>query len=153
MKTGQEIKANICQQLRSILEQKIVEMQASIVSLKESRDSDTKSSAGDKHETTRAMVQIELDKSEVQLVKLMATQADLLRINAQRKFEKAELGSLVITDHGNYFISIGAGKTDVDATSYYAISPDSPLAVALKNKAAGDRIDFQDKKIIIKEIC
>jgi transcription elongation GreA/GreB family factor len=153
MKKGQDIKTKICAQLQGMLGQKLEELEANIQLLKESRDSDTKSSAGDKHETARAMVQIELEKSEVQLGKLLATQAELLRIHPQREFEKAEFGSLVITDQGNYFISVGMGKTDVDGVSYFAISPDSPLGKALKGKAVNDRVEFQNRIILIKAVC
>jgi hypothetical protein len=152
MNSEQETKSELCNQLRIILDRKLDETLGAINSLKESRDSDSKSSAGDKHETSRAMMQIELDKCEVQLANLVATKNDLERIDLQKNYLKAEPGSLLITNQGNYFISIGIGKLDIGDTSYFAISLASPLGIALKDKLAGDKIQFQGKEFIITEI-
>jgi hypothetical protein len=149
---NQETKILLCKRLKNILDEKLEEILSAINSLKESRDNNTKSSAGDKYETARAMLQIELDKSEAQLAKLRTTQNELERINTARKYEKAEAGSLVITSQGNYFISIGIGKLDVDGTSFYAISLASPLGLVLKDKIAGDTINFQGKEFMIRDI-
>jgi len=118
MNKGQETKALLCEKIRTMLDQKEEETGLAIISIKESRDNDVKSSAGDKHETTRAMVQIELDKLEVQLSKINANRDIIARINKQRQYQKVVpiaigIGSLVITNRGNYFISIGIGKLEI----------------------------------------
>ena len=61
-------------------------------------------------------------------------------------------GSVVITDQGNYFISISAGRLLVDEKKYFAISPQTPLAKEFLQKKAGDTATFNDKPIRILEV-
>ncbi len=157
MNKGQETKALICKKLRTMLDGKLEETQSAIRSIKESRDNDSKSSAGDKHETSRAMAQIELDKLEVQLAKMIVTRNILVGINSQRPKQKVVpmavgIGSLVTTNQGNYFISIGIGKVEIDSSVYFAISLDSPIGEVLKGKVVGNQVVFQGKTFVIKDI-
>ena len=64
-----EIKQLILNQLHKILDQKMESLVHNISSAEESRDSNTKSSAGDKYETSREMTQIEIQKNVNQLSK------------------------------------------------------------------------------------
>ena len=59
-----QLKKHLLKQILKKLDQKIASSQLEVESIKESKNSDTKSSAGDKHETGRAMAQQELDKQE-----------------------------------------------------------------------------------------
>lgn len=62
------------------------------------------------------------------------------------------LGSLVKTSSNNFFISISAGKIDVDNLSVFAISPGSPIGTLLKNKTKGDLIEFNGNTFTITEV-
>lgn len=125
----------------------------SIKSAKESRNKDTKSSAGDKYETGRAMIQIEIEKNEVQLSKTMNLQKELSKIDLIKEFNKVEFGSLIQTNHGIYLISIGLGKIVVNNTAYYAISLASPIGQVLRDKIIGDEVQFQGRQYILQDIC
>lgn len=114
--------------------------------------SDTKSSAGDKHETGRAMVQQELDKLEEQRAKLIGLQQELARVPLERTFDRVAFGSLVETDQGDYFVAIGLGRIEFDGGSCFAISLASPIGQALKDKRAGDEILFNGKSITVREV-
>ncbi|MBK9175144.1 MAG: hypothetical protein IPM46_02170 [Flavobacteriales bacterium] len=85
------------------MQEKVNAVQTEIASTRSSFTSDTKSSAGDKHEVGRAMVQQELDKLEEQRAKLIALQHELARVPMDRVYAQAGLGSLVITDQGSYY--------------------------------------------------
>ena len=61
------IKELICDELIFIQKQKIKSLELLINSTKESRDTANKSSAGDKHETSRAKIQTEIDNYSRQL--------------------------------------------------------------------------------------
>ena len=61
------IKQSIKSEVLRHLVLKIEDISTAITSLKESRDANTKSSAGDKHETSRAKIQIEIDQLSKQL--------------------------------------------------------------------------------------
>ena len=114
-------------------------------SARESRDRDTQSSAGDKHETSRAMVQIELDKAQIQLAKADKLQVDLSSLDADQKHEKVEFGSVFKSNRGYLFMSIGIGKVIIDKKEIFMVSMASPIAQVLKNMRSGESAHFQGK--------
>jgi len=141
------VKSVIHSKLCSLLEESLEEARRDYLLAKESRDSDTKSSAGDKFETGREMMQREMDKlsalidtTENSLKKLQSLPTAVAAIVCE--------GSLVETDQENYFISIGFGKID----DVYAISAESPLGALLKGKKIGESVEMRGKKITIKSI-
>lgn len=145
-------KAAIIVELRHLLDQRIAEAEAAIAAAKESRNEDTKSSAGDKYETGREMMQMEINKNELQLGKALVLKQDLSRVDASRDCTQAEFGSVVVTDKESYFIAIAAGKVQVHGTTYHAISMASPLGNALAEKRVGDTIQFQGRQWTIRTL-
>lgn len=141
-------KSQIQANLRSILENTLEEARREYLLAKESRDSDTKSSAGDKFETGREMMQREMDKLSALVDNTLNSIAKLDRIADSPASVVISEGSLVETDQETYFISIGYGKLD----SIYAISIESPLGLELKGKKVGDRIEMRGRIITIKSI-
>ena len=85
-----DIKEQILNRLHGIIDNKVDIAKSAVESAKESRNSDTKSSAGDKHETGRAMMQIELEKNEVQLSKALELKHELNQINILKNSDKIE---------------------------------------------------------------
>lgn len=148
----QELKQALYKTLLHQLDLKIVETKLSLRLAIESRDNDTKSSAGDKHETARAMVQIEIDKSEDQLKKTIDLQSELLSLNLEKQYKKIEKGCLVVTNTETFFISIGLGKILFNDSMYYAISLASPIGALIKDKVVGDKVHFNGKEILVKGI-
>ncbi|MCY1723120.1 hypothetical protein OU798_22420 [Prolixibacteraceae bacterium Z1-6] len=146
------IKERIFKQLISILNERIELARLAIDSAKESRDNETKSSVGDKYETGRTLMQMEVEKNRVHLHKNEYLKAELQNIDFQKKNEKVEFGSLVITSQNNYFISTAIGKIVVDDTVYFCISLASPIGKQLHNKTIGDNFVFQGSKITITDI-
>ncbi len=146
------IKEKLYQQILNILDKKIDAAKLAIEAAKESRDNETKCSVGDKYETGRTMMQLEVEKNRVQLNKTLNTKKELAQIDLKRKFEKVEYGSLVITSQGNYFISMGIGKLEVDNGHYYCISLASPVGKLLKGKKIGEKIQLQGREIAIAHI-
>ncbi len=141
-------KFQILANLRSILENTLEEARREYLLAKESRDSDTKSSAGDKFETGREMMQREMDKLSALVDNTLNSIAKLDRIADLPASLVISEGSLVVTDQETYYISIGYGKLD----SIYAISIESPLGLELKGKRVGDRVEMRGRNITIKSI-
>ena len=148
----ENIKEILVDHLRKIIDIRIETANRDIQIAKESRDNETKSTAGDKYETGRAMVQFELEKNMEQLNKAIQLKNELAQIDFYGKFSVAGFGCIVKTTQDNYFISIGLGKIDIGQEIYYAISPASPIGKILNKKNAGDEVNFLGKKIIITEI-
>ena len=130
----------------------IIQMEQGIQAMKESRNNDTKSSAGDKYETGREMMQIEIDKLEMQLYKSQRMRKELSDISPEKTKHAVGVGSLVFTDAGVYLISVGIGKIVLENVTYYAISLASPIGLLLHHKKVGDQIQFNGKLITIQEI-
>ena len=106
--------------------------------------SETKSSAGDKHETGRAMLQLEMEKASTQLDAVNQMKLTLNKIDISGNTDLAKLGSLVITTSGNYFLSVSAGKTEIAKEVYYAVSLSSPIGKLLLGTEKGDDVNFND---------
>lgn len=120
--------------------------------LQESLDSETKNSTGDKHETGRAMVQLEQEKLAQQLQELNRTKAVLQKIDIGKKSDKVRLGSLVATSLAHYFIAISAGVFKQDGNLIYCISSGSPIAQLLLGKEVGDTFVFNGTSHSVLEV-
>lgn len=147
-----QIKELILNQLHKLLDKKIEALEQYIESAKESRDNETKSSVGDKYETGRAMAQMELDKNQTQLTQIQNQKNELLKIDVSKKYDQSEFGAIIITNIGNYFLSIGIGKVELENESCFCISASSPIGQQFLNKLAGDSVFFNGKEILIKEV-
>lgn len=111
--------------------------------------SETKSSAGDKHETGRAMLQLEREKLGVQLAEAEKMQALLHKVPQKITFTSVGLGALVVTSFSTYFIAVSAGEITHKKDRAYCISPATPIGKLLMGKQAGDCFSFQSKDATI----
>ena len=114
--------------------------------------SETKSSAGDKHETGRAMLQLEMEKAGQQLHSITLMKETLAKVDVSKESTISHLGSLIITNTASYFLTISAGLLTIDKQPYFAISVSSPIGKLLLGKITGEKINFNGKAIEIKEI-
>lgn len=127
-------------------------IQANINEIQESLSSETKSSAGDKHETGRAMLQLEREKAGYQLAEIQKIMETLSKIDNEKSLTSIGLGSIVYTSLANYFISISAGELKVGSESFYAISPSTPIGQLLLGKKARDVFLFKDSRFEITKV-
>ncbi|MCW3806143.1 hypothetical protein [Plebeiibacterium marinum] len=146
------IKKQLLNEVIKLLDGKISVLQEAIKSAKESRDADSKSSVGDKYETSRAMMHIEIDKNETQLRNILKQRNEVQKIKTNHLSDNVEFGSVVYTSNGNYFISVALGKIAIDNNAFYSISLVSPIGILLNTRRVGDDIMFQGKNITIKNI-
>jgi transcription elongation GreA/GreB family factor len=143
---------------KSLLHEKLVSLISAKVELAtqsqkmliEARNQETKSTAGDKHETSRALAQTEIDKLASQLNLLNSDLAALQQIKPAETNIFVGKGSLVTTNKAVFYISIGYGKLD---DGIYAISLESPVAIALKGAKVGEKIKLQTQEYTILSIA
>lgn len=145
-------KKDIHAKMVQILDERISELSGDIEASKESRNTASKSSAGDKHETSRAMLQAELDNKEIQLSKAHKLRYNLNEIVPAKKMNSIAPGTLVYTSAGIFYISIALGKIELDSESVFAISPASPIGIQLLNSSLSQIIEVNNKKITILKI-
>ncbi|MDN3550905.1 3-oxoacyl-ACP synthase [Mucilaginibacter aquaedulcis] len=113
---------------------------------------DTKSSAGDKYETGRAMMQQETNRNLAQLNEANKLLVALNRISTSSSAAKAETGSVIITSNGNFYLAISAGSLSVDGKTYFAVSPASPVGLLLAGKTAGESFMLNGKQYLIQSV-
>ncbi|SFG76039.1 3-oxoacyl-ACP synthase [Pedobacter insulae] len=148
----QELKASLYKLCQNFIEERI---QTATIALKQAREAsndDTKSSAGDKYETSREMMQQDIDRNKRLLID---AEENLMLLNSIKEVvptNVARNGSLVYTNQGNFYLSISAGQLHLGKDIFFAISAFSPIGKLLLGKAKGDQFDFNGKKYIINEI-
>lgn len=147
------LKKGIHNQLLYHLNQKVTNAMDEIQSVKASISNETKSSAGDKYETGRAMMQQEIDLSQAEIDKARTMLSELSAIDPEKASNRITKGSLVKTNQGNYYISVGIGKIHLDDTECYCISLHSPLGLLLKGKSPGETVILSEREYHIQEIA
>ena len=134
------------------VEEKIHSAAEAMRNAQEAANEEGKSSAGDKYETGRAMMQIERDNAAAQLDEALKLKKTLSVIGASDHHHAISLGSIVITKTFNAFISVGPGKLKVDGVDYFIVTPMSPLGKTLSGLNVGAEFTFNNKPNTVLEI-
>ena len=139
-------------QCRALVNERIADLEASILDTQRSSQSDTKSSAGDKHETGRAMAQLEVEKQQVSLGNLLAMREVLARLDPTIPQERVREGALVRTDRGLYYIAVGLGRMLVGDNEVLVMSSQAPLAETLQRTLIGGTARFNGVAHVVVEV-
>jgi len=146
------LKRKIYDHYLQLVDDKLRSLQQVLADLKESGSNETKSTAGDKHETALAMLQIEQANVGAQLQDVLEKKAALEKIDPALSSSKIVNGSLVKTDKGYLLISTALGKATIDGDSVIALSPQSPLGQKLLGLSTGDVAAINNNKYVIESI-
>lgn len=138
-----------CNQEVSTRKEKIQQTLAGIVA---SLENESKSSAGDKHETGRAMLQIDRENAGKQLLEVEKLQRILPKIDIKKSTTYAHLGSLITTSKGTFFLSISIGAVIIEESSYYCVAIQAPIGRLLLGKQEGDSFNFNSNEYIINKV-
>ncbi|WP_304065741.1 hypothetical protein [Pedobacter glucosidilyticus] len=136
----------------ALLNLKINDIKSSIESVKESSKNDTKSSMGDKYETSREMLQQEINRLEKQLADANQQLFTLKNIAVNKKSDKITSGSYVKTSMGNFFIAVALGELNINNSKIFVISPVAPLGKNLQAKKMNDTFVMNNKEIKILNV-
>ena len=136
----------------SFAQERICRIKNTINDLNDSLNSETKSSAGDKHETGRAMIQLEREKLGHQLYEAEKVRQVLAGICTPDYATKVGQGSLVITSDSAYYIAISAGAFKKGSSQIYCVSAASPIGKILLGKSEGQCFYFNQKNSCIEKI-
>ncbi|MGN6490846.1 MAG: hypothetical protein ACTHLE_02525 [Agriterribacter sp.] len=137
--------------LQSIYD-KIKILEQALADLKESGSNETKRTAGDKHETALAMLQIEQENKRRQLKEAQEQLAIFNRIDFSITSSRIIAGSLVRTNRGYLFVSIAGGKSTIDGQQVIALSAQSPLGMKLIGASINDIVTVNNLAYKIEEI-
>ncbi|CAL68289.1 transcription elongation factor [Christiangramia forsetii] len=142
----------LIQDCREYLNKRIAVVQKAMNGLKEDLENESKSSAGDKYETGREMINIEWNKLTVQMNEYERLSQILKRIEDHKPTDKVVLGSVVMTNAANYFISIPAGEIKAANQKCYAVGVKAPISQQLLGKEEGDQFTINGKDFRILDI-
>ncbi|MBE17102.1 MAG: 3-oxoacyl-ACP synthase [Cytophagaceae bacterium] len=123
-----------------------------LLQLSKSLEEETKSSAGDKHETGRAMLQLEREKAGHQLAEIEKLENISNRLSSALAKGPAHLGCVIETTEAHYYLAIPAGEIKIDNQIYYAIAVASPIGQLLLGKSEGASIVFRESTFTIEAI-
>lgn len=98
-----DLKQLLFQQCLNFVQNRINNAGQAIQSAQQASNDDTKSSAGDKYETSREMMQQETNRNMAQLTEANKLLVALNRISINGLTTHAEAGSVVITNDGRFF--------------------------------------------------
>jgi transcription elongation GreA/GreB family factor len=137
---------NIKQQLltacREYVEQRLATATQAMQNAQEAANEESKSSAGDKYDTGRAMMQIEREKAAMQVVECYKLIQVLDQIDPATFHHKISLGSIVTTQRMKLFLAIGAGRIAVSGEDFLVVAPVSPIGKSLVGLKKGDQFTF-----------
>jgi len=145
-------KEQIVEEIRTLLKVKLEEIQKQLDELEIARNSDSKSTAGDKHETGRAMAQLEVDRVQEQLSKASDQLASFNQIDFKHTGETVHVGSYIKTRSFKILLGIGLGKIEIQGTTILAISIASPVGQQLLGKKSGDHFSMGSNQVTITDI-
>ncbi len=143
-----EFKTKILEECKRIIDEKLHQLTSALNDITESSNSESKSSAGDKHETGKAMAHIEQEKLSKQLSEVKTQKNELNKIPLVTSASKITAGSLVETDNGLFFIAVSIGKIKVNSTEVFVVSPQSPIGLALL-ELKGNSFELNAKKYTV----
>ena len=141
-------KSDILQIVHRKLSEKIATLER-IISETRASNNETKSSMGDKYETSRETVQQEINTLQIQLNENVRAINSLKLINTNLH-QTIGLGSLVETEKGLFYIAVSLGEITFQKKKIFVISTESPLGKALTAKKSGYEISLNNmpQKII-----
>ena len=143
-------KSEILQIIQDKLSAKIENLERLIDETRASNN-ETKSSMGDKFETSREMVQQEINTLQIQLNENRNARNSLKQINTNLH-QTIGLGSLVETDKGLFYIAVSLGQIIFNEKKIFVISTESPLGKILFGMKKGEEISLNNMKQTIKAV-
>lgn len=143
-------KASLCILVKQKIADRVQQLESFIAEVRGSNH-DTKSSMGDKYETSREMLQQEINRLQLQLKEVRLQQQVAQRLSVIPS-EVTDFGALVETDTGWFYLSVSVGVLSLEGQKVMAISQDSPLAKAMKGKKKGEEFQINGVKQQIKNI-
>ena len=135
--------------VKNHLDQRIQNSLAAMQAAQESANSESKSSAGDKYETSRAMGHLDREMHGRMYQQAQQERQIVERLDDTIIYKKGALGAFMKTSMGNFFLSVSIGQVEIEGDKVMIISPQSPIGALLVGKIVGDSFSFRGKEAVI----
>lgn len=143
-------KKEILEILKNKVQDKIQTLETLIAETR-AANNETKSSMGDKYETSREMVQQEINNLLRQLNETLKQQAVLKKLNTE-PCNKVQNGALVKTNKGLFYISASLGEIKIGNNKIMSVSEEAPLAKAMFGMKIDEKFNINTISQTIEEI-
>jgi len=147
-----KLKEKIFQKCLEYVDNRIKNARIAMNAAQDSANQESKSSAGDKYETGRAMAQIERDNNARLLDESNKLKQILDQIKIKESHINTSLGSLIFTNKGKFFLAISLGKVMVENEEFWVLSTSAPLGQLMINKKKGESFLFNKTEYKIMEV-
>lgn len=127
------------------VDDKIAVLNAEFSLYSESAAGETKSTAGDKHDTAKSMMQYEQEKMGAQLKELKKLKQVLMQIQPDKVSNTAVLGSLVRCKQMHFFLAVSSKPLVIQDEIYMPLSVQSPLGKLMFGQSVGHVFEFNGK--------
>lgn len=131
---------------------KLEALQADLEDMRLELSDNTKSTAGDKHETSRAMVQLEMEKVGKRHFELQKTYDLALRVLDFPTSLQVQLGSLVASDGPLFLLGLPLGNITFEGRTIFCVSLQSPVGQLLLGKMEGDTVTLPGGVYTLKSV-
>jgi hypothetical protein len=148
-----ELKTSIVEQLLQLQRERMDELHGYQKDLSDSLQSESKSTAGDKHDTSRAMIHLEQEKLQHQSRELNHQMQRLKEISSLKQLNIVAFGALVETETDLFLLGASLGKQVVGGRIVYCIGMEAPISQSMLNKKVGEELFFNGKLAAIKAIA
>jgi transcription elongation GreA/GreB family factor len=135
-----------------IIHERILHIEQAMLEARESANSEEKSSAGDKYETSRAMGHLAQEMQSKQLEDAKQELDLVNRLNATVVYTSVSTGAVIISSDFIFYISLGLGNTEMNGHKITLLSPKAPIATLLYQKKKGESFVFNGKTIEILDV-
>ena len=147
--TRQDIFDSLCSELDKSLKSR----RSHLYSLREALGSETKSSAGDKHETGRAMIHLEQARVLEAVNRLEAMRSKLRQYAAAvGTVQRVSPGALVETTGPWVLVGVPLGKMQLPNALVLCVGAEAPLAQQWHGAQPGDQVALGPQKLTIQAI-
>src|SRR5918993_1910775 len=145
-------KKRLLQTCADILKERMTNTSLLMENLQRSANSEEKSSAGDKYETSRAMSHLEKDMYAKQLQQTRYELSMLMDTDCSSIHSEASKGSIIECTGTTFFIAAGIGKVEFDNLRIMVLSPFAPMGKLLSGKKEGDQVSFNKLLLTIQRV-
>ena len=143
----------ILKHLLGHVDKDLAEAKARMASLKESLGAESKSSAGDKHETGRAMIHLEQERVQDTVGRLEHMRGILVQRAAHDKaIQRVSPGALVETTGPWVLVGVPLGKVQLPNALVLCVGAEAPLAQQWHGAQPGDQVALGPQKLTIQAI-
>lgn len=146
------LKSSLYQHCVELVQERIATAKKAIADAQSAANENTKSSAGDKYETGRAMMQMERDKATTHLAASFELKKSLEGIDPSKLLEEVAYGCLVKTQDHFFFMGVPLGKVQLEGQDYWTISAVSPVGTQLLGKSTGESASFNGRTYTIEGV-